>query len=369
MVKCKAITNFFIVAVLVFTAPFYGGDKKYKTTVEGPWDYITQSDLNDMGMENSDATMPFIRIGDNDYWIYLSEGGREMPMHSSVKRIRTTVSAIDKATAENVPIYGIPDAGINKYNGWKAWIMSLTEISANEWLAVTHYEDQDNLSGDTKEDFRMGIAYSDDDGKTFLHLGFVLETEIPKFIIKSGILAKKPNIAGGGFRRDDTYFYIYFADMGKQDMSDKRGAVARANAAEVIKNARKGKNTVWHKYYNGKWNEPGLGGRSSDVGSMPNHKTIMYNSYIKKWITFKTGGEGQNRNIVMRTTSDPLDFNSGSEDDEIIYQLSEGHTATYYSIMPAKADMTTSGREFYLYYRSSKKHRKQHFARLKISFE
>jgi hypothetical protein len=342
-------------------------------TIEGPWDYITQSDLDDMGMANHDAPMPFVRLGRDDYWIYLSEGGKELPMHSSVKRIRTNLSQIDKATAEDVPIYGIPDAGINRYNGWKAWIMNLYEIDSDEWLAVTHFEDQDNLSGNTKEDFRMGIAYSDDDGKTFKHLGFVLETEIPEAVIKSGVCVSKMNIAGGGFRRDDTYFYLYYVDCSKPDRSDRHGAVARAEASTVIENARNGKNTVWHKCFDGKWEEPVMGGRSSDIGRVGDHANMMYNTYIDKWLSFgwDYSSGGQSKNIVMLKSSDPLDFSAGSEDDEVLYELPKGCVAHYFSVVPDQADMTTCGKEFYLYYRYyfQKKNPEYHTARLKVSFE
>lgn len=349
-----------------------GSAEEFTIKVEGPWDYITQEDLNDLGMANHDAPMPFVRLGKNDYWIYLSEGGREQPMHSNVKRIRTTAGEIDKSTAEDVPIYGIPDAGINKYNGWHAWIMNLYEIDSDEWLAVTHFEDQDDLTGNTKEDFRMGIAYSDDDGKTFIHLGFILETEIDESIIKSGVCKSKMNIAGGGFRRDDTYCYIYFADGNEPDRSDRHGAVARAEIAILIENARNGKNTIWHKYYNGKWEEPGMGGRSSDVGKVGNHANVMYNTYIKQWLTFSRYSiGGENSTIRMRKTSDPLDFNGDSEADEIICELPNGCRAAYFSIMPDQGDMTTCGKEFYLYYRywASKKKPGYHTARVKISFE
>ena len=91
-------------------APENGATKEYEIKAEGPWDYITQKDLEDMGMANHDAPMSFIRLGKNEYWIYLSEGGREQAMHANVKRIRTTVSGIEKSTAEDVPIHGIPDA-------------------------------------------------------------------------------------------------------------------------------------------------------------------------------------------------------------------------------------------------------------------
>jgi hypothetical protein len=344
--------------------PENGATKEYKINVEGPWDYITQKDLEDMGMANHDAPMSFIRLGKNEYWIYLSEGGREQSMHSNVKRIRTTVSGIDKSTAEDVSIYGIPDAGINKYNGWHAWIMNIYEIDSDEWLAVTHFEDQDNLGGDTKEDFRMGMAYSNDDGKTFSHLGFVLETELPRSVIKSGVCKSKPNIAGGGIRSDGIYLHIYYVDQANPDASDRHGAVARAKLDEVIENARKGKNAVWHKYYNGKWQQPGMGGRSSDIGKIGNHANVMYNTYINNWIYFYRQGQ----DVMMHKSSDPLGFHGSAEDDEIICRIPDGYRAAYFSIHPDQSNMTTCGKEFYLYYRYYKRG-DYPTARVKISFE
>jgi len=152
--------------------------------------------------------------------------------------------------------------------------------------------------------------------------------------------------------------------------------VARAKASEVIDSARKGKNTLWYKYYNGKWQEPAMGGKASGIGNIGNHTTMMYNTYIKKWITFPLYSsyyppDGQTRTIRMRTTLDPLDFHPSGEADEIIHELPKGDRAAYFSIMPDQADMTTCGKEFYLYYRywSLKENPGYHTARLKISFE
>jgi len=308
----------------------------------GPWDFITQEQLYAMGLVNHDATMPLIRLGDNDYWIYLSEGGATDGKHSHIVRVRATLEGIDVNTVEDIPVYGIPDAGVNEYNGWKAWMMNLYEIDPDEWLAVLHYEDQDEGS---TEDFRMGIAYSNDSAKSFTHLGFMLETDIPDSIIKSGVCVSKINIAGTGMRWDDDYLYVYFSDMNEPDRSDRHIAVARAGREEVIENARKGLNSSWYKYYEGEWNEPGLGGHSTSLGSLGEyHTNIMYNTYLEKWVLFNvTGG-----NITMRRSDNPLYFNVS---DEIVYDIPEGGRAAYCTIQPAQEDMHTCGQEFYIYYR------------------
>jgi len=42
----------------------------------------------------------------------------------------------------------------------------------------------------------------------------------------------------------------------------------------------------WKKFYNGKWEEPALGGKASDVEGC----YVMYNSYLKKYISFNYNG-------------------------------------------------------------------------------
>jgi hypothetical protein len=308
----------------------------------GPWEFITHAELAGMGLANHDATMPLIRLGENDYWIYLSEGGATDGKHSHIIRARASLEGVDISSFEEVPVYGIPDAGINDLNGWKAWMMNLYEIDADEWLAVLHYEDQDAGS---RECFRMGVAYSNDTAKSFTHLGFILKTDLADSIIKSGICSSLINIAGTGMRWDDEYLYVYFSDMNEPDRSDRHIAVARAEKNTVIENARKGLNTSWFKYYNGEWNEPGLGGHSQSLGTLGDyHTTMMYNNHINKWVLINAIG----RSINLRRSADPLDFNVP---DELVYNIPQGARVAYSTIQPHQENMHACGKEFYIYYR------------------
>ena len=331
--------------------------------MEGPWDYITQSGLSKLGLNNHDAPMPFIRNGNDDYWIYLSEGGATDGKHSHIIRFRTTISSPDMNSLENISISGIPDANVNNYNGWKAWLMNLHPINSQEWLAVLHFEDQDAGS---KECFRMGIAYSADNAKTFKFLGFTLEADLPETIVKKGNFTGKINIAGAGIRFDDSYLYVYFSDfsdLNKDNQTDRHVAVARANLKELISNARKGENTLWSKYYKGAWNEPGLGGHSANIGTLGEyHTTVMYNTYVKKWIMINI----QKGTINLKMSADPLNFNVP---DQLIYKIPAGSQVAYCSIQPNQEDMTQCGKEFYIYYRLSNskgKTRKFDTQRLKV---
>lgn len=343
------VLSVILLTVVASIVKAQSGDNKLSKEIEvkGPFPYITQAQLTEMHLENHDATMPFIRLGDNDYWVYISEGGKTDGKHSNIKRIRTTLSTIDKTSIQDVHIHGIPDAGVNQYNGWKAWMMNLYHIKDKEYLAVLHLEDQNE---GTKEEFKMAIAYSKDGAINFRFLGFMLDVEMPVALIKQGNSKGLINIAGAGLTWDDKYFYLYFSDMAKEDRSDRRLAIARALKKEVIANARKGKNAKWNKYYNAKWEEPGLGGgRSSSLGKMAEyHTTIMYNTYLKKWLLFDT----QKGYITMRASANPLDFNVPHQR---IYKIPEGSSIAYITIHPKQQDMTTCGKDFNIYYRVFKK--------------
>jgi len=317
------------------------GDKSLPK-VEGPREIISQEELHAMDLVNHDVTMPFIRLGKDDYWIYLTEGGKTDGQHSHIIRARTTVTEVNTDETEDVPIYGIPDANVNEFNGWKAWMLNMYEIDSDEWLAILHLEDQDERF---TELFRNGIAYSNDDGRSFQFLGFILSPDLPDSIVKMGNCKAKINIAGAGLRWDDRYFYAYYSDLNTEDLSDLHLGVARADKQEVINNARLGKNTPWYKYYEGEWNEPGMEGHSSSIGWLgAYHTTMMYNTYIKKWIMINiTDGA-----ITLRRSEDPLNFDV---EDEFLCEVPEGYMADYCSIMPHQADMTQCGREFYIFYR------------------
>ena len=313
--------------------------------------FISNDQLMKLGLNNHDCTMPILPAEGGKYWIYLSEGGATDGRHSNVVRLRTDLKTYDPASLEHIAFSDIPAAHVNQYNGWKLWLSYLHEIGTNEYLGIGHLEDQDFGS---KECFRMGVAYSNDGAKSFKFLGFMLSPHLPDAMVKRGGGADgkaeggalKINIACGGLRVDDKYFYLYISDMSRKDRSDRRIAVARALREEVIREARLGRNAKWSKYYNGEWSEPGMGGNSSSLGSMVEyHTSVAYNTHLKKWITFSRSGS----HVIMRRSADPLNFDVA---DEKVFPLPAGTTAAYFSIHPLEGPGPEVGREFLLFYRT-----------------
>ena len=320
--------------------------------------FLSQVDLGRIGLANHDATLPLVRRGDGLYWMYFSEGGATDGRHSHVVRLKTDLTVPDLSSVEEVPIAGIPKAHLNDYNGWKAWLMALYPLDQGDYVAILHFEDQDIKA---KECFRLGTAYSNDGGRSFRFLGFILTTHITDATLKRGNYRGKANIAGAGLRWDADYVYYYFSDMTNEDARDRRLAVARTARAEFARNARAGQNTPWWKYYDGRWNEPGLGGRSAALGTLGDyHTTIAYNTYLQQWIMFSIRG-GQ---LILLRSPDPLNF---QVPDEPVCPIPPGTQLHYYTIQALAGDGPQCGQEFYLFYRQTRS-KQYDTGRLRLKF-
>lgn len=126
------------------------------------------------------------------------------------------------------------------------WLTSLTR-SDNRLLGFVHQERICDYGPQGHTDKSMAIATSSDDGLTWTDLGTVI----------TGRDAPAPvGITGEGdctmVDGRDGYLYGYCLRN-----SDWQTIVARAQADQP---------TDWRKYYEGTWDEPGLGGRATAIG-------------------------------------------------------------------------------------------------------
>ncbi|MBU1333794.1 MAG: hypothetical protein KJ944_18780 [Alphaproteobacteria bacterium] len=126
------------------------------------------------------------------------------------------------------------------------WLTSLTR-SSDRVLGFVHQERICDYGPQGHTDKTMAIATSSDDGLTWTDLGTVI----------TGRDAPAPvGITGEGdctmVDGRDGYLYGYCLRN-----SDWQTIVARAWAGEP---------TDWRKYYEGRWDEPGLGGRATAIG-------------------------------------------------------------------------------------------------------
>jgi hypothetical protein len=115
---------------------------------------------------------------------------------------------------------------------------------------------------------QLGLAWSSDGGETWRYLGRIIRPHRDR---------AGGNITGAPYLVRDGDFYVYYTDAMTPEYV--RIGVSRAPVNQVIAAARAGDvgKDLWHKYYNGGWTEPSLGGRASfptEQWGVPHTQTI-----------------------------------------------------------------------------------------------
>lgn len=125
------------------------------------------------------------------------------------------------------------------------WLTSLTRSGAAVLGFVHQEHDCDYEQGRTQKS--MAIATSSDDGLTWTDLGTVITGR--DLMQPSGITGEGDCSMVDGF---DGYLYAY--------------CLRNSDWQTIVARARKDAPTQWRKYYEGAWNEPGLGGQATAIG-------------------------------------------------------------------------------------------------------
>jgi hypothetical protein len=127
----------------------------------------------------------------------------------------------------------------------------------------------------------IGLAVSNNDGKSFQDLGIILESNA-----KPDVNARCcVDMRGASYMIKDGQFYLYFSDR-LENGTDINLTLATAPVAEVVEAAHNGKTSLWSKYYHGS-QEAGISGRSSPLESGNPFivwHSVSYNTYVKKYI-------------------------------------------------------------------------------------
>jgi hypothetical protein len=185
----------------------------------------------------------------------------------------------------------------------KVWIMSLYSCG-DGILAFLHVE-----FAAPGNKGRVALAWSTDGANTFTWLGNIVAPYLDKDLT-GGFIIGVPYLVVG------SYFYIY--------ENDNNGiACARALVSDVIAAAKNGTVTTWKKYYNGEWNQDGLGGNSSVLPGLDNwgithvqaiHSTTTGKYYMPltrmtwgtdSWIKLYESDDAINWSLLSTLTNQP----------------------------------------------------------------
>jgi hypothetical protein len=206
-------------------------------------------------------------------------------------------------------------------------------------FAPLHYEVHDLAPTILRE---VHLASSTDKGLTWKYEGPILTSHDPKSPRKGAAEYSGSYYDGGDGDHliyvDQRGGYIYiFTDhyaWPKAGGADRfmRHCVARCVIADKMAPGK------WRKFYNGAWNEPGLGGKASYV----NGYCVTYNTYLKKYLSFNYMSGVSYCDDLSKQQWSPS-FHLGSF---------WGSSNAFWALWPTNAeknDTAQSGQELYVY--------------------
>jgi len=192
----------------------------------------------------------------------------------------------------------------------------------------------------------LGMAKSEDAGKTWQDLGIILTPNLSEY------LNYPIDMGSGSIVVNGDYFYIYFRDalQAGETRFDVYLAVARAKITDVVDAARTGNKADWFKYYHNVWDESGLGGKSSPLeegNAGTSVFDVKYSASLARYVAVIAAEPGDNMTLYYTDSVDGIYWSARIPIDE-----STGDKV-YPSIVGLGEDPQIIGGEFYVYFVST----------------
>lgn len=211
------------------------------------------------------------------------------------------------------------------------WLTSTIRSGAS-LLGMVHQERICDYGPDGQTDKSMAIAVSEDDGLHWTDLGTV---------ITGRDAPQKGRISGEGdctmIDGRDGYLYAYCLRN-----SDWQTIAARAPLAAPLD---------WHKYYNGTWDEPGLGGNASAIGFIGTAAAYLREQQLVATVTPDPWFEG----VRLSVSADKVTFEDFPApllviDDSDWERPAETELVAYTALLDPDDGGNAIGEEFVLSY-------------------
>jgi len=340
-------------------------------SVSAPETVITRQQLKAAGVGGIDASL--YALNDHGDWKWFCTSGWR---HTA--SIGPREHPFQHVIARSGEIAGLPDAYADRTMGFArdqrwgniSWIANVyRHPDTGRILAFVHTENVSTNRGGVY--FRLGLAVSRDGGQTFEWCGFIVAPELSYATwfrhwrpqdFRAGFIY--PNTGLANYILKDGYFYLYYTDTQERPDALVHGvAVARAKVAEVLAAAENRQAAPWKKYYNGRWDEDGLGGRFTPLNIEPLgflHGDAAYNSYLRQYVLvtrsyFYADGQGKVFGHDWNTTGKASILISFSRDGirwspwQTVHE--DTHAHDYPSLISAGDNNEVLGKSFWVYYK------------------
>jgi hypothetical protein len=322
----------------------------------------------DQGFDWPDAQISALKTDSGYFFFSIDAGthfrqlwqGHEVGNNNSGSVVRTTGTLdnpLGSAPPVDVVIDHNPDPKVNPHNcdptkyphsfcytyigGGPVYQVPRGQVGEGSWLLVYHAEYNDPAY------FLLGLAISSDHGEHWTDIGEIIRFNMPfsyQGSAANAAIGDPPLVTSP----DGKYFYIYFQDWLK-DGNFTMASVARASIDSVLQAAfgsEKHYATPFSKYYQGKWDQPGIGGASTDL--LPNARyggglNVAYNSYLQRYMMLNSDSQ----NYSYAESIDGLHWT------DTVFLGMLGYVpniAGYSGPIGLGDDPNILGKEFYVYY-------------------
>jgi hypothetical protein len=216
---------------------------------------------------------------DGEIWIIYKNGYSPMVIRYKGSRIDNAVRQPDGTLNPTNPTYGTV---VNPYLLGGMWY----DQTEKKLYGPMHCEYQGYTSGAGIVTRQVHLASSTDKGLTWNYEGPLLtgDTSVPPFAHSGSyweggdgdfyLFVDEP----GGYTYLFTTYYLW-PKPGLNAPFFMRHRVARCKLSDKMASGK------WQRFYNGAWDQPGIGGKASYV----NAHRVIYNSYLKKFVSFNYG--------------------------------------------------------------------------------
>ena len=190
------------------------------------------------------------------------------------------------------------------------WLVGLwVDESTGRWYTTVHDEFTYFGSSVAQHERYILIATSDDHGKTWTLGDVIISSYAPESI--SGENPGRYYSFGCGDQKlyTDTkngYFYLYYMESWNDKETNYQYKTYNVARSPISAKMAAGS---WKKFYNGKWEEPGIGGFNTPLFSVPSTGVyVAYNDYLEKYIAIGMQKESNEAFICTCTDLEKQDW-------------------------------------------------------------
>jgi len=232
------------------------------------------------------------------------------------------------------------------------WPDGIYADPSGTWYITVHVEFNYNNKQPNSSHFRgIGLATSKDQGHNWLWQGWIVTSSNP---------TDSPNEYPGMYYDNgpgddkivvDTksgYIYLFYQETWVRKADSVRSETIRVARSPIHSNMAVG---TWGKWYDGNWDQPGLGGLASDVFFGNDSAQVSYDSYLSQFIEFgKTGDTDPRGGRSMIATASSLALENWTPQQQL-----ESNFLKWYNqaIDPTHLDEDIIGKSFRVYVSAS----------------